>query len=56
MINWTAEQTRAEVKRMCAIGMVGEHFLFGNGVMPLAVPEANIKAMVESAFEYGRYE
>ncbi len=55
MIGWTPEQTRAEVKRMCEIGMVGGRFLFGNGVMPLAVPEANIQAMVEAAFEYGRY-
>jgi uroporphyrinogen decarboxylase len=55
MISWTPEQTRAEVKRMCGIGMVGEHFLFGTGVMPLGVPEANIKAMLDAAFDYGRY-
>jgi uroporphyrinogen decarboxylase len=55
MISWTPEQTRAEVKRMCEIGMQGGRFLFGNGVMPLAVPEANIRAMVEAAFEYGHY-
>jgi len=55
MIGWTPEQTRAEVKRMCEIGMVGQHFLFGTGVMPLGVPEANIKAMLDAAFDYGRY-
>jgi uroporphyrinogen decarboxylase len=55
MIGWTPQQTRAEVQRMCEIGMVGEHFLFGTGVMPLGVPEANIKAMLAAAFEYGRY-
>lgn len=55
MINWSVEETRAEVKRMCDIGKVGGHFLFGNGVMPLAVPEANIRAMVDAAFEYGTY-
>lgn len=55
MIHWTPEQVRAEVKRMCAIGMPGGRFLFGNGVMPLAVPEANIRAMVEAAFEFGHY-
>lgn len=54
MINWTQEQTRAEVKRIIDVGKPGGHFLFGNGIMPLAVPEANIKAMVEAAFEYGR--
>ena len=53
LIHWTPEQTRAEVKRMCEIGKPGGHFLFGNGVMPMAVPEANIKAMLEAAFEYG---
>lgn len=54
MIHWTPEQTRAEVKRIIDIGKPGGHFLFGNGVMPLAVPEANIEAMVEAAIEYGR--
>jgi uroporphyrinogen decarboxylase len=55
LIAWTPQQTAAEVKRMCEIGMVGEHFLFGTGVMPLDVPEANIKAMLAAAFEYGKY-
>lgn len=54
MIHWSVAQTRAEVKRIIEIGQPGGHFLFGNGVMPLAVPEANILAMVEAAFEYGR--
>jgi uroporphyrinogen decarboxylase len=56
MIHWTQEQTRAEVKRMCEIGMVGGHFLLGTGVMPLDVPEANIQAMLSAAFEYGSYQ
>lgn len=56
MIHWTPEQTRAEVKRIVEIGKPGGHFLFGNGVMPLAVPAANIRAMVDAAFEYGRLE
>ncbi|MBF0423015.1 MAG: uroporphyrinogen decarboxylase family protein [Magnetococcales bacterium] len=55
MITWTPEETRAEVKRLCDIGKPGEHFLFGTGVMPLAIPEANIKAMLAAAFEYGSY-
>jgi uroporphyrinogen decarboxylase len=55
MIGWTVEQTRAEVKRLCEIGMAGEHFLLGTGVMPLDVPEANIHAMLAAAFEYGCY-
>ncbi|MFA7240485.1 MAG: uroporphyrinogen decarboxylase family protein [Sulfuricellaceae bacterium] len=55
MIGWTPEETRAEVQRLCDIGKPGGHFLFGTGVMPLAVPEANIKAMLDAAFEYGQY-
>jgi uroporphyrinogen decarboxylase len=54
MINWSAQETRAEVKRLCETGKPGGHFLFGTGVVPLAVPEANIKAMLDAAFEYGR--
>jgi uroporphyrinogen decarboxylase len=54
MIHWTPEQTRLEVKRICEIGKPGGCFLFGTGVMPLAVPEANIQAMLEAAFEYGK--
>ncbi|MDD5228669.1 MAG: uroporphyrinogen decarboxylase family protein [Methylococcales bacterium] len=55
MIHWSSEQTRAEVKRLCDIGKVGGHFLFGTGVMPLQTPEENIVAMLEAAFEYGRF-
>lgn len=53
LIHWTPAQTRAEVKRLCEIGMPGGHFLFGTGVMPLAIPEANIAAMVAAALEFG---
>lgn len=54
LISWSEAETRAEVKRMCEIGKPGGHFLFGTGVMPVAVPEANIAAMVDAAKEYGR--
>lgn len=53
MIHWTPEQTRAEVKRIIDMGKPGGHFLFGTGVMPLSIPEANIVAMMQAAFEYG---
>ncbi|TAN48559.1 MAG: uroporphyrinogen decarboxylase [Methylococcaceae bacterium] len=55
LIHWTPEQTRAEVRRICETGKPGGHFLFGTGVMPQAVPEANIRAMLEAAFEFGSY-
>lgn len=54
MIHWTPEETRAEVRRMLDIGKPGGHFLFGTGVMPMAIPEDNIRAMLSAAFEYGR--
>lgn len=54
MIHWSPAQTRAEVRRIIEIGKPGGHFLFGTGVMPMAVPEANIKAMLEAALEYGQ--
>lgn len=55
MIHWTPEQTRAETRRICETGKPGGRFLFGTGVMPQAVPEANIKAMLEAAFAHGSY-
>jgi len=53
MIHWTPEQTRAEVKRLCDVGKPGGHFLLGTGVMPQAIPSANIRAFLDAAFEYG---
>ncbi|MBF0171052.1 MAG: uroporphyrinogen decarboxylase family protein [Nitrospinae bacterium] len=53
LIDWTPEEVRAEVKRMLAAGMPGGKFFFGTGVMPFAIPEANIRAMVEAAKEFG---
>jgi uroporphyrinogen decarboxylase len=53
LIKWTPDEVRAEVKRLCEIGKPGGHFLFGTGVMPMAIPEANIKTMLAAAFDYG---
>ena len=55
MIHWSASQTRDEVKRIIDIGKPGGHFLFGTGVMPLSIPEENIRAMLAAAFEYGAW-
>lgn len=55
MISWTPAQVRDEVKRLLKLGMPGEHFLFGSLVMPLDIPEDNIRAMVDTAIEYGRW-
>lgn len=56
MIRWSPEETRAEVKRVCETGMVGGHFLFSTGVMPQALPEHNITAMLQAAFNYGIWQ
>jgi methanogenic corrinoid protein MtbC1 len=53
LIDWRPEQVRAEVKRLLADGMPGGRFLFGTLVMPLAIPEDNIRAMVDAACEFG---
>ena len=56
MIHWSEAETRAEVQRIIELGKPGGHFLFGTGVMPLAIPEANIRAMLAAAFKYGSFQ
>jgi uroporphyrinogen decarboxylase len=53
LIDWSKEQIRNEVKRILDAGMPGGRFLFGTGVMPCLIPEANIHSMLEAAFEFG---
>jgi uroporphyrinogen-III decarboxylase len=53
MISWSPAEVRARVRSMFAQGMPGGKFFFGTVVMPAAIPEANIHAMVEAALEYG---
>ncbi len=54
LIDWSPERIREEVRRMLAAGMPGGRFMFGTVLMPLAIPEANIRAMLEAAFELGQ--
>ena len=54
LIDWSREEIRGEVKRMIEAGMPGGKFLFGTGVMPLQIPEPNIRTMLEAAYEFGR--
>jgi uroporphyrinogen-III decarboxylase len=56
LIDWSPDQVRAEVRRIVQAGMPGGRFLFGTLLMPLAIPERNIKAMLEAAFDAGRVE
>ncbi|MBI5817631.1 MAG: uroporphyrinogen decarboxylase family protein [Verrucomicrobia bacterium] len=54
LIVWSAAEVRQEVKRIIEAGMPGGRFLFGTGVMPVAIPEANIRTMLEAAYEFGK--
>ncbi len=53
LIDWSKEEIRTEVKRMLATGMPGGKFLFGTLVMPYAIPEENIRTMLEEVYETG---
>lgn len=55
LIDWSPGQIRKEVKRIVDSGMPGGHFFFGTVVMPLGIPEENIRAMLDAAYEYGRF-
>lgn len=55
LIDWSKNEIRNEVRRMIDQGMPGGRFLFGTLVMPYAIPEENIRAMLEAAYEFGRY-
>lgn len=57
LIDWTPQEVRAEVRRIVQTGLgVGRKFFFGTVVMPWGIPEANIRAMIEAACEYGRLD
>lgn len=55
LIDWTKEEIKTEVKRMLDAGRTDGKFFFGTLVMPLAIPEENIKAMLEAVYDYGSY-
>lgn len=55
LIDWTRKEIRAEVKRMLDAGMPGGKFFFGTLVMPYSIPEKNIRAMLEAAYEFGAW-
>lgn len=56
LIDWTREEIVAEVKRVIDAGAPGGKFLFGTGVMPYAIPEENIRSMLEAAYRFGSAE
>lgn len=56
LIDWTVEEVDREVKKIMQAGKKAGGFLFGTLMMPLRIPEANIRAMIEAAIRYGSYE
>lgn len=56
LIDWPRDEIRREVRRIIEAGRPGGRFLFGTGVMPCGIPEANIRTMLEAAYEFGRGE
>lgn len=55
MITWSRAEVEEEVKRIMLAGAPGGGFVFGTLVMPMAIPEENIRAMLEAAYRYGDY-
>lgn len=56
MIDWTPAEVRQETKRIIESGKPGGRFLFGTLLMPYDIPERNIRAMMEAAEEFGRWD
>jgi uroporphyrinogen decarboxylase len=55
LIDWTPEEIDREVKKIMRAGKRAGGFIFGTLMMPLRIPEANIRAMIESAIRHGGY-
>lgn len=56
LILWTEEDIQREVKRIMAEGKRGGGFIFSTLMMPYAIPEQNIRIMLDAAYRYGRYD
>jgi len=53
MIDWTPDAIAAEVERLADDGLPDGRFMLGTGVMPLDIPDANIRAFVSAAIDAG---
>jgi uroporphyrinogen decarboxylase len=56
LINGSREEIDSEVSRIMEQGKRVPGFAFGTLMMPYAIPEENIRAMLESAYRYGSYK
>jgi len=55
LIDWSADEIKDEVRSLIEAGKPGGRFAFGTMLMPLAIPEGSIRAMLEAAYEYGSW-
>lgn len=53
LIDWSVAEIRAEVRRICEAGKPEGQFFFGTLLMPYRIPERNIRAMFDAAYEFG---
>jgi len=56
LILWSEEDINREVRRIMEAGKTGGGFIFSTLMMPCAIPEKNIRAMLDAAYRYGRYD
>lgn len=56
LILWTEADIECEVKRIMEAGKPGGGFIFSTLMMPCAIPEKNIRTMLDAAYRYGRYD
>ena len=55
LIDWTPAEIDRQVAQIMTAGKAGGGFIFGTLLMPLAIPEASILALMASALRHGRY-
>ena len=55
LLDWTPDQVKDEVRRIIGIGKGQGKYGFGTVLMPLAIPGANIKALMAAAIEFGSF-
>lgn len=53
LLRWSEKEVREGVRSMLAAGMPGGRFVFSTVLMPWRIPERNIRAMFEAAYEFG---
>lgn len=53
LVDWSPDEIRDEVEKIIQAGRPGGRFLFGTILMPRFIPERNIRAMLDAAYEFG---